>query len=309
MTKEKEVKGTAEPITSVKKRRGVNNEVSATSQLKFTERDAKPNGLFLGCLASVSVEYSINENNKDFPSMAVPRLTLHFTSNHKDEKEKRHAYQSLFPVASNVDTIPGGKDEWRVNNVINWMKHVLDVFYLKGRQMTAEEEEALTIPFEDFDDNGEYVLVEPEDVLKGYASIFKAFADMLNGSFNGLKEGEVAKPCFKDANGAPIVVWMKLLRHKKRKEGWINVTNGDLAFDTFVGSGAIELYKANALPCILSLDLTKESITPKEVKKAPNIATPGMPGMMGSVMMDPNVSGYGSESIDANIAAGVEAPF
>ena len=312
MTKEKEVKGTAEPITSVKKRRGVSNETSATAQLKFSERDAKSNGLFLGCLYSVSVDYSTNAENKDFPSMPVPRLTLHFTSNHTDDKEKRHVYQSLFPVPSNVDTIPGGKDEWRVNNVFNWMKHILDVFYLKGRELTKEEEEALTLPFEDFDDAGQYVLVEPDDVLKGYGTIFNAFESMMNGSFKGLAEGETAKPCFKDANGKPVITWMKLLRHKKRKNEWINVTNGDLAFDTFIGSGVVELYKPNAMPSILSIDPSKESITPKEIKKAPNITAPGLGGIapMGTTMVNPTFNSFeGSEAMEAGIAAGVETPF
>lgn len=296
--------------TTKKLRRGVSNSTQAVSQLKFHEKDAAQNGLFVAHLEEVRVDWSTNAESKTFTGKAVPRLTFHFASNHQVATEKRHAYQTLFPVESNVDTIPGGKEEWKVNNVFNWIKHILDVYYLKGRELTEAEEAALTLPFEDFDDEGLYVAIDEDEVLAGYAAIFKAAADMMNGSFGELAEGEVAKPVFKSADGKFITCWIKLLRHRKRKNEWINVSsNGDLGFDTFIGNGAVELAKGQNPPAVLRLDLSKESITPKETKKAPTIGVPGMPGAaMGGVVTADGMS-MGTQMNDAFAAAGEQMPF
>ena len=277
---------TANAQTVAKKvRRGVSNKTQAVAQLKFHEKDAAQNGLFVGHLEEVRVDWSNNAEAKSFTGMSIPRLTFHFASNHANASEKRHVYQTLFPVESNVNTIPGGSEDWRVNNVFNWIKHILDVFYLKGREMTEAEEDALSLTFEDFDENGEYVSVEAEDVIAGYRAIFENAAAMLNGSFE-LADGEVAKPVYKTSDGKFIPCWLKLLRHKKRKGDWINVgANGDLAFDGFIGNGVVELLKKDCPPTVLRLDLAKESITPKETKKTPTIGAPGMGApAMGGVM-------------------------
>lgn len=274
--------------TAKKHRRGVSNETRATTALKFHEKDAAQNGLFVGQLKDVSVDYrTISSDTKglaSFAGMSIPRLVFHFTSNHSNEAEQRNVYQTLLPVESNIDTIPGGKNEWQVNNVLAWIKHVLDVFYLKGRQLTEQEEEALEIPFVDYDDAGEYVSVEPETVIAGYGAVFMAAANMLNGTYSDNTKEATGKPCYKDANGAPIKIWMKLLRCKRTKDGWRNVSNGDLSFDPFIGEGVIELHKTNMPPTILKLDLAKESITPKNVNKQPTIGTPGT-NIMGGMMV------------------------
>ena len=277
---------TANAQTVAKKvRRGVSNKTQAVAQLKFHEKDAAQNGLFVGHLEEVRVDWSNNADAKSFTGMSIPRLTFHFASNHANSSEKRHVYQTLFPVESNVNTIPGGSEDWRVNNVFNWIKHILDVFYLKGRELTEAEEDALSLTFEDFDENGEYVSVEVEDVIAGYRAIFENAAAMLNGSFK-LADGEVAKPVYKTSDGKFIPCWLKLLRHKKRKGDWVNVgANGDLAFDGFIGNGVVELLKKDCPPTVLRLDLAKESITPKETKKTPTIGAPGMGApAMGGVM-------------------------
>ena len=284
-----------------KLKRGVSNQTQAVSQLRFHEKDAASNGLFIGHLENVSVEWSTNADAKTFTGQRVPRLVFHFASNHANVNERRHVYQNLFPVESNVNTIPNGSEEWKVNNVLNWIKHILDVFYLKGRQLTPEEEDMLTLPFVDFDEQSNYVAVEVEDVLKGYAFIFNNAAAMLNGD-----NVEGGKPCYKDANGKPISIWMKLLRHRKRKNDWINVgQNGDLAFDQFIGAGAIEIQKPNTPPAILRVDLSKESITPKETKKAPTLGGVGMPPM-GAVMGSEN---FAVQDNSAFVAASDDMPF
>lgn len=297
--------GTA--ATPKKTRRGVSNKTQAVAQLKFHEKDAAQNGLFVGHLEEVRVDWSTSEDNKDFPGISLPRLTFHFASNHVNVSEKRHVYQTLFPVPSNVNTIPGGTEEWKVNNVFNWIKHILDVFYLKGRELTIVEEEALSLPFDDTDDNGDYVVLDPEDVVAGYRVIFENATAMLNGSFG--KEGdEVSKATYKTADGKFIPCWLKLLRHKKRKNDWVNVTtNGDLGFDSFIGNGVVELMKKDSPASVLRLDLAKESITPKETKKQPTI---GAPMIGGGVMAGTEtiMGGYGA-GVDSAIAADNDMPF
>lgn len=295
--------------TTKKLRRGVSNKTQAVAQLKFHEKDAAQNGLFVGHLEEVRVDWSTNEDAKSFTGMSIPRLTLHFASNHANASEKRHIYQTLFPVESNINTIPGGSEEWKVNNVFNWIKHILDIFYLKGREMTVAEEETLSLTFEDYDENGEYIAVEPEDVIVGYRTIFENAAAMLNGSWN-LGDGEVAKPVYKTADGKPLSCWIKLLRHKKRKGDWVNVgQNGDLAFDNFIGNGVVELLKKDCPPTVLRLDLAKESITPKETKKTPTIGAPGIGSTtMGGVMPGGPAMGISGDN-EAFAAAGEQMPF
>ena len=307
-TKEKSVVEGAQTTTK-KVRRGVSNKTQAVAQLKFHEKDAAQNGLFVGHLESVSVEWFTDANGKEFTGEKVPRLVFHFTSNHANASEKRHVYQSLIPVPSNVNTIPEGIESWKVDNVFNWIKHILDVFYLKGRELTEEEEDALSLTFDDTDENGEYVSVEVADVLAGYRSVFENACAMLNGQFN-LADGEIAKPCFKTSDGKFIPCWLKLLRHKKRKNDWINVTsNGDLGFDGFIGNGVVELMKKDMPPTVLRLDLAKESITPKETKKQPTIGAPGMSPGIGGVAVDPMAGMAGNYDAAAVAGAGDEMPF
>ena len=296
--------------TAKKNRRGISNNTVAAARLKFHEKDASPaNGLFMAHLDSVSVEWSQNAEGNSFAGLKMPRLVVTFASNHDNVKERRYVTKTFFPVESNVDTIPGGKNAWQVDALLNWTKHLLDVFYLKGREMTEAEEDALSLTFEDFDENGEYVAVEVEDVIAGYRAIFENAAAMLNGSFE-LADGETAKPVYKTSDGKFIPCWLKLLRHKKRKGDWINVgANGDLAFDGFIGNGVVELLKKDCPPTVLRLDLAKESITPKETKKTPTIGAPGMgaPAMGGVMAGAPSMS----MPVDngAFQAAGEEMPF
>lgn len=307
-----EIKKGATAEAPVKKnRRGVTNETKAVSQLKFHEKDSAQNGLFIGHLEEVKVDWAVGKECTSFAGLKMPYLTFHFASQHANPTEQRHVYNTLFPVDSNIATIPGGSDEWRVNNCFAWIKHMLEVFYLKGRLMTETEEDALTLPFYDYDDNGEYVAVDPQEVLNGYGVVFANTVAILNGTFN-LAEGETPKCAYKDANGKPITIWMKLLRCKKtKKNGWTNVTsNGDLGFDSFIGSGAIELFKGNGtMPTILRLDLAKESITPQKVNKEPTIGGQGMPNMMGGAVvpgMMPNMMGMDN---GAFAAAAEDDPF
>lgn len=290
-------------------RRGVNNSTKAVSQLKFHEKDASPqNMLFVGHLAEVKVDWSVNAEGKQFTGEKVPRVTLHFASEHKNASEQRHVYYTINCVESNVNTIPNGSEEWKVNQVFNWFKHILDVYYLKGREMTEVEEDALALPFVDYDENGQYIPVEISEVINGYAFIFNNFAAMMNGTFN-LKDGEVAKPVYKTGDGKFIPAWLKLLRHKKAKGEWKTVAqNGELGFDSFIGNGVVELIRKDMPPAVLRVDLAKESITPKETKQAPTIGGISNTIGMGGVMTSGPVN-MGTANSAAFADAGGEMPF
>ena len=307
--KENVAEGSAQP-TVKKVRRGVSNKTKAVSQLRFHEKDASTqNGLFIGHLDSVTVDWSVNAEGKQFTGEKIPHVTLHFASNHPSASEQRHVYYTLNCVESNVNTIPGGSEEWKVNNIFNWMKHILDVYYLKGREMTEEEENALSLPFDDYDDEGNYVVVETADVIAGYAFIFNNFAAMMNGQFN-LKDDETAKPVYKTADGKFIPAWLKLLRHKKVKGEWRNVAqNGELGFDSFIGNGVVELIRKDMPPAVLRVDLAKESITPKETKKAPSIGAIGSNmASMGGVMAGAPMN-MGAPTSSAFAEAADDMPF
>lgn len=303
-TVKSDVTGAAADAPVKKIRRGVSNETQATNKLRFHEKDAAPNRLFMAHLHSVTVAWSEGGEGKQFEGEKIPRLVFEFASNTKDATQRRYVDKTLFPVESNVDTIPGGNKDWQVNAIFTWIKHILDIYYLNGRPLTEEEEDALSLPFVDFDDEGNYVSVDTKEVLSGYAQLFNNVAAIMNGTFN-LADGETPKPCFRDANGAFIRCWIKLLRHIKAKGEWKNVSNGDLSFTQFVGTGAIELaLQSNSQPKILSVDESKESITPKEIKKAPSLL--GLTEMAGGVIAPNTIP---SNDMSAYNEAAGDMPF
>lgn len=302
-------------VANKKKRRGISNETRATSRLKFDDvRDAnKANGLFQGHLESVEVkDITIGEETTGMPSfngMTVPKLILTFASNHPAVAERRYVSMQFLPAESNVDTIPNGSKAWQVDRIMAYLKHLLDVYLLKGKPMSEEQEDALTLAFEDFDDNGEYVSVDPTEVINGWRVLFENFANIMN-------TGKDGKPIYVTADGKIIPIWMKLLRFTKNKGQWKPVEGGnragDLAFPGFVGEGVIELFVTNKAP-ILKVDATKEKIAVMDIAKTPtNPAVPGIPGApMGGVPAGFG-DGMGADNgspIPAFSGAGEDLPF
>ena len=297
-----------EEVQNVKKvnRRGV-AAARGTTRLKFSHEQAKQNGLFIGHLESVVVSMiQIGEDKTGMPSfngLEIPKIVLTFASNDPEVSKRNYVSLQFTAVESNANTIPGGKDEWKVNTVFDWFKHILNVYVLKGRELTEDEANALTLSFEDFDEQGEYVPVEPEDVVAGWKTLFENFENIIN-------RGRDGQPYYKSKDGKYIPVWIKLLRYiKTGKKGWQPVNNGDLAFPSFVGEGCIEVYKQNTPPSI-RIDSIKEAIIPMNVEKAkaPNMPTPGMggvaaPAMGGVPVVDPmvgagNFNGIATEAVD-----------
>ena len=248
----------------------------------------------------------IGEDKTGMPSfngLEIPKIVLTFASNDPEVSKRNYVSLQFTAVESNANTIPGGKDEWKVNTVFDWFKHILNVYVLKGRELTEDEANALTLSFEDFDEQGEYVPVEPEDVVAGWKTLFENFENIIN-------RGRDGQPYYKSKDGKYIPVWIKLLRYiKTGKKGWQPVNNGDLAFPSFVGEGCIEVYKQNTPPSI-RIDSIKEAIIPMNVEKAkaPNMPTPGMggvaaPAMGGVPVVDPmvgagNFNGIATEAAD-----------
>lgn len=283
------------PIEEVKKvsRRGLGS-ARGTARLKFGNDQAKPNGLFLGHLEEVKYStITIGEDKTGMPSFngfEIPKLTLTFASNEEDPNKRHYVSKTFTAVESNVNTIPGGKEEWKVNSVFDWLKHVLNVYYLKGRELTDEEATALSLTFEDFDEQGEYVSVDTEIVINAWKVLFENFENIMN-------RGRDGKPVYHDKNNKFIPVWLKLLRYVKSRKSWTPVNNGDLSLPQFVGEGCIEIYQQNAIPSI-KIDLVKETILFMNVEKpkAPNMPTVGgMAPMMGGVAIDQTINPMGTD--------------
>lgn len=272
----------APDVTAPKKRRarGINNETRAVVRKKFDEkRDAnRTNGLFIGHLDTVEVNWATLKDDANIPQfagLAVPYLTFTFCSNEENANDRKYTTVRFGAVESNTETIPGGKSEWKVNVVFQFMKHVYEVFVLKGRAMTEAEEDALTLPFEDFEDDGnggyQYVPLDAEVILNGYKVMFENYVKLLNND---------GKPYYKTANGGILSIWMKLLRFVRAKNEWKSVLGGnqagELAFPTFIGEGVIELFDANKQPSI-KVDVHRESIIYKEEAmkaKTPDVGAP-----------------------------------
>lgn len=273
-----------EVVSKPKNRRGIGS-ARGTTRLKFDTKHALPNGLFLGHLENVEVkEITIGEETAGMPSfngMTIPQLVLTFASNEEDANKRKYAPPMRFSaVESNAETIPGGKGEWKVNQIFDYIKHILNVYVLKGRELTEEEETALALAFEDFDEDGNYVPTEPEVVIAAWRQLFTNFATIMNTGRDGA-------PVYKTKDNKFISVYLKLIRYFKANKGsWKAVSNGDLAFPTFVGEGVIEIYKQNQ-PASIRVDVVREDIKPRQVAetKKPNMpAGPGM-AMTGGIPM------------------------
>lgn len=283
------------PIEEVKKvsRRGLGS-ARGTARLKFGNDQAKPNGLFLGHLEEVKYStITIGEDKTGMPSFngfEIPKLTLTFASNEEDPNKRHYVSKTFTAVESTVNTIPGGKEEWKVNSIFDWLKHVLNVYYLKGRELTDEEATALSLTFEDFDEQGEYVSVDTEIVINAWKVLFENFENIMN-------RGKDGKPVYHDKNNKFIPVWLKLLRYVKSRKSWTPINNGDLSLPQFVGEGCIEIYQQNAIPSI-KIDLVKETILIMNVEKpkTPNMpAVGGMAPMMGGVAIDQTMNPMGTD--------------
>lgn len=283
------------PIEEVKKvsRRGLGS-ARGTARLKFGNDQAKPNGLFLGHLEEVKYStITIGEDKTGMPSFngfEIPKLTLTFASNEEDPNKRHYVSKTFTAVESNVNTIPGGKEEWKVNSVFDWLKHVLNVYYLKGRELTDEEATALSLTFEDFDEQGEYVSVDTEIVINAWKVLFENFENIMN-------RGKDGKPVYHDKNNKFIPVWLKLLRYVKSRKSWTPINNGDLSLPQFVGEGCIEIYQQNAIPSI-KIDLVKETILIMNVEKPKTPNTPAVGGMapiMGGVAIDQTMNPMGTD--------------
>lgn len=166
--------------------------------------------------------------------------------------------------------------------------------------MTEEEIAALSLSYEDFDEQGEYINVDGETVVAAWKTLFENFVNIL-------VRGKDGAPYYKSNDGKFITVWIKLLRYiKAGKKGWQEVDGGNLTFPQFVGEGAIELYKQN-VPPVIRVDVTRENIRPMKLDKP---KTPNMPaGLPGGVSIDAGMGlggGLGSDGFMPGAGIGIE---
>ena len=275
-----------------------------TTRLKFSHEHANSaNGLFLAHIDSVVVSTAkIGEDTAGMPSfngMEIPRIAIVFASNEPEVNKRKYVTLSWNAVESTVNTIPGGKESWKVDSIFDYMKHILDVFVLKGQPISQELEEKLTLPFDDTDENGEFLPLETETIIAGWTTLFQNFASILN-------EGNNGKPVYQEINGKVIPVWIKLLRFVKQGKTWKAIRNGDLAFPAFVGQGVIELFNQNVPPSI-RIDSVRETI---KVLKIDDKKEPNMPGIGGLAIAGGPVYGAEMNPFDgAAAAAGDDSPF
>lgn len=294
----------AQGATSKIVRRGIAS-ARGTQRLKFSHELAKPNGLFLAHLDSIVVSsILIGEDKTGLPSfngVEIPRIAITFASNEPEAAKRHYVTLSFTAVESNVDTIPGGKKEWQVNAILDWFKHILNVYVLKGREFTDEESEALSLSYVDFDENGEYVPVAVEDVVAGWKTLFENFANMMTTGRDG-------KPVYRTLDGKDIPVWIKLIRYTKTpKKGWQPVANGELSFPTFVGEGCVEIFSQQTTPAI-RLDSIKEAIRPMNIEsKQPK--TPTIPGIGGAPVAPMMPMGGDGFQENLNLEAAEDMPF
>ena len=285
-------------------RRGIAT-ARGTQRLKFSHTDAKSNGLFIAHLDSVDVTMiKIGEDTTGLPSfngMEIPRLRFTFASNEPDEEKRKYVTLAFTPAESNANTIEGGKESWKVTNVFDWLQHLCKIFILKGRDFTEEEADALSLPFVDFDEDGQYVPVDAETVVAGWTQLFNNVENMFN-------RGKDGSSYYKTSTGAILPVWIKLIRYNKtKKNGWSAIANGELSFPTFVGEGCVEVFKPNEMPAI-KLNPVTECITPKDIesKKKPQTPNmPGVPGMGGIVNLGSEMAGgipdFGANALEGDM--------
>ena len=279
----------AENTTTPIIKRGVSS-ARGTQRLKFTEKDAnRQTGLFEAHLDTVDVSMiKIGEDRTGMPSfngLEIPKLRFTFASNDASPLKRKYVTLAFNAVESNINTIPGKSEAWKVDQIFNWINHIIKVYVCKGKDLvdvlTPEQLASLDLPYVDYDENGEYVPVEAETVIAGWKALFESVVAILTTGKNNT-------PYYMQ-DGKFIPVWIKLIRCiKNPRKGWQNVNNGDLSFPTFIGEGCIEFIVPNTIPSI-HLDLIRESIMPKVVEekpKAPNMpGVPAMPGMnMGGIM-------------------------
>lgn len=278
-------------------RRGITNETRTISRLKYDESLAnRTNGLFLGVIDSAEVqEVEFKEDNNGMPSFAgetVPVFVVQFHSLHDAPEKWRWVPLRLMPAESNANTIPFASESWKVDNVMGCIKHLLDVVYLHGRKLTEEEEDALTLPFEDFTitEDGKFVYepIDAKTVLAGYKQVFSNAVAMLNGTWN-LESDTNPKPAYVNKDGKKTWYWLKLLRFIKNKQNkWAPIvrggsSTGDLGFPSGIGTGIFEKYEKDSAPS-LRVDPSKESIIPQKWQEEPSAPKAPMGGVaMGGV--------------------------
>lgn len=285
-----------------RKRRGISDDTRSTTRKRFHESEICPSfpklAVFEGHLHDVNLSWATIKGDSDsvFAGKAVPYLNFDFRSNHAAEVDQRFATNTLSVIPSNVDTCPGGSQEWRINNTFGIIKHYLDVYVLQGRPMPEKIRDMLELELDDTDDDGMYVPVEIDEVIAAWAKLFTNVVKIFNEMGTN-----TSKKIYYDKNNKWIPLWLHLVRYTRQIEkggkakAWKPADGkvGELTFPPFLGKGYIEI-KREGFPPTIRLEGNTESIDIKEVESVS--ATPVGPTLGGGAIQVPGDIGGGLPS-------------
>lgn len=258
--------------------KGISNATRGTSLKKFKADPMINNGLLIAGLVDVTVtdaEIKDESSMTSFRGMKIPRLNFVFESQKDPQGVKKSTYIQSFMA---IEHIPEnheekGKGAWRWDQLTQMIKHFLDV-YRDNKDFTKEEEAKLIVDFEDEDENGIFKDQPGDVVAKAYQKFFDNVVSLFKPN---------DKAIYLDANGKPLVLWMKLVVDIKGNK----VNNGDFGFSGFPGEGVIELHKEGVQPSIYINVGKGENIIPSAPASA--IAAP------------PTTDGGGSAATSQNL--------
>lgn len=236
----------------------ITNETRSTSLKKFRLNPEINNGIAIGALVDVSVSEATIKTDSSmvfYRGYDIPRLNFVFESREDAKGVKQSTYiLSYLAIPHTPETIEGGDDAWRWDQMAAMVKH-LYLTIAEKTSLSDEDVEKLNVEFDEVDENGIYLEQPPEVVIAAY----KKFFDNIVSLF---KPGN--KAVYKTDDNKDKVLNMKLLISVKGR----NINNGDPAFPGYPGEGVVELRVPGVATGLVINPAKGESIIPKAAPTA-----------------------------------------
>lgn len=243
---------------------------NVTAPLKFNLDMNINDGLALGQLTEV--ELVVNDASEstaewEYKGLELPTLLFRFTQkkNKEDDPERKftHVERVIVSIGNTGDKLPKKTLDSLYTSMWRRLKHIYDAYANFAPNVKAMEQEEVNAVMIDED-------ASAEERAKQFTAFFKYFENLFN-------KGTDDKPIYKDTNGKPYLMTLKLVAEYGGGEYY--------TFPTFTGEGFIEkaVFDANK-QLVTNLRLrSDETIEFGKSRKA----TPG--------------------NTDSNVAAGVNA--
>lgn len=251
--------GTSIPKAETKKRTGITRETRGAAITKLIPNPNENNGLCLGNLVAVNYTESVWDTDKDgyksFKGKNVPRLTFIFKGLKTSEKDPGMHFHSF-------NAIPYNQDDWKTDQIFQYIKHFLDVLIPAGIDVDAYWD--IIEPLLGCDASE---LKDADEIIAAFATFFKNVVTVFNGS------EDLKIPSLINVDD---LLWIKLLLYFNNKE----VNRGDFGFPMFPGDGVIER-AIQGVPPTMRIRIEKgESIIPREkpTAQAPILPAAGSTG-------------------------------